>query len=115
MLILCSAKGGSGTTVVAASLALLHAQRGPCLLVDLAGDLPAALGIAGPQRSITSGMIRSRQKHTSVAPEKPMVIRKAARVVPGCGQGGPSGRRPGCGTEPPFIKATSRDATYRVL
>ncbi|MEZ5274570.1 MAG: cellulose synthase operon protein YhjQ/BcsQ [Ilumatobacteraceae bacterium] len=48
MLILCSAKGGSGTTVVAASLALLHAQRGPCLLVDLAGDLPAALGIAEP-------------------------------------------------------------------
>ncbi|MCB0980286.1 MAG: hypothetical protein H6513_09270 [Acidimicrobiaceae bacterium] len=48
MLILCSAKGGSGTTVVAATLALLHAQHGPCLLVDLAGDLPAALGLSEP-------------------------------------------------------------------
>jgi hypothetical protein len=43
-----SVKGGSGTTVVAASLALhLRAQdRGEVLVVDLAGDLPAALGAA---------------------------------------------------------------------
>ncbi|QGG96525.1 P-loop NTPase family protein [Actinomarinicola tropica] len=45
-----SAKGGSGTTVVAASLALVIASRpGPgVLLVDLAGDLPAVLGTADP-------------------------------------------------------------------
>jgi len=47
LLILCwSAKGGSGTTVVAAGLALAH--PGPTLLVDLDGDLPATLGIGEP-------------------------------------------------------------------
>jgi hypothetical protein len=43
-----SSKGGSGTTVVAASLGLLLARREPAgaVLADLAGDLPAALGLA---------------------------------------------------------------------
>ncbi len=50
MLVTCwSAKGGSGTTVVAAALAsTLSARHGRCLLVDLAGDLPAALGLPDP-------------------------------------------------------------------
>jgi MinD-like ATPase involved in chromosome partitioning or flagellar assembly len=51
MLIACwSAKGGAGTTVVAASLALLLARRGDAgaVLADLAGDGPAALGIPEP-------------------------------------------------------------------
>jgi CobQ/CobB/MinD/ParA nucleotide binding domain len=45
-----SSKGGSGTTVVAASLAVLLARGDGegVLLVDLAGDLPAALGLAEP-------------------------------------------------------------------
>jgi Flp pilus assembly CpaE family ATPase len=44
-----SAKGGSGTTVVAASLALELADRGAdVLLVDLAGDLPAVLAVETP-------------------------------------------------------------------
>jgi hypothetical protein len=41
-----SAKGGSGTTVVAAALALLAASSpAGALLVDMAGDAPAALGL----------------------------------------------------------------------
>lgn len=53
MLLTCwSAKGGSGTTVVAVSLALLVARRSstPAVLLDLAGDAAAALGLhaAGP-------------------------------------------------------------------
>jgi len=51
MLIACwSVKGGTGTTVVSASLALLLAQRAPAgaLLADLAGDAPAALGLPEP-------------------------------------------------------------------
>ncbi len=51
MLVACwSSKGGSGTTVVASSLALLLARRDPLgsLLVDLGGDVPAALGVADP-------------------------------------------------------------------
>lgn len=51
MIITCwSVKGGSGTTVVAASLALLLGRRSEqgALLVDLAGDAPAVLGMAEP-------------------------------------------------------------------
>lgn len=50
MLIACwSSKGGSGTTVVASALALSAARRGVSdagvLLVDLADDVPATLGL----------------------------------------------------------------------
>lgn len=51
MLICCwSAKGGTGTTVVAAALAVVLSRSTPsgALLVDLAGDGPAALGVAEP-------------------------------------------------------------------
>lgn len=51
MLIACwSAKGGSGTTVVAAALAAVVARSSPVgsLLVDLAGDAPAVLGLPEP-------------------------------------------------------------------
>jgi MinD-like ATPase involved in chromosome partitioning or flagellar assembly len=49
MVILCwAAKGGSGTTVVTAALALNSGP--PSLLVDLDGELPAALGIPDPDR-----------------------------------------------------------------
>lgn len=49
MYTLCwSAKGGAGTTVVAAALAIVSARSRPTLLVDLGGDLPAALGVAEP-------------------------------------------------------------------
>ena len=44
-----SPKGGSGTTVVAAALAVVLAHRGDgALLVDMAGDVPAALGVPDP-------------------------------------------------------------------
>jgi hypothetical protein len=45
-----SVKGGSGTTVVSVSLALVLARRASegVLLVDLAGEVPAVLGIAEP-------------------------------------------------------------------
>ena len=43
-----SAKGGSGTTVIAAALALVLSQRGATTVVDLAGDLPAAWASPNP-------------------------------------------------------------------
>ncbi|HEX2191924.1 MAG TPA: hypothetical protein VHH09_01905 [Acidimicrobiales bacterium] len=50
MLIACwSPKGGTGTTVVSAALALVLAPAGPTLLADLAGDVPAALGLSGSE------------------------------------------------------------------
>ena len=50
MLIACwSPKGGCGTTVVSAALALVvAASEGPTLLADLAGDVPAVLGLPEP-------------------------------------------------------------------
>ncbi len=49
MAIVWSPKGGSGTTVVAAGMAVVRAGTGDrVLLVDLAGDMPAALGVATP-------------------------------------------------------------------
>jgi len=49
MVTLCwAAKGGSGTTVVTATLALESSR--PALLVDLAGELPAVLGMSAPDR-----------------------------------------------------------------
>lgn len=51
VLISCwSVKGGSGTTVAAAALSLLFASNraSGALAVDVAGDLPAALGVAQP-------------------------------------------------------------------
>jgi hypothetical protein len=49
MVTLCwAAKGGSGTTVVAAALALSSGR--PSLLVDLDGELPAVLGLPEPDR-----------------------------------------------------------------
>jgi hypothetical protein len=49
MYTLCwSAKGGSGTTVVAAALAIMAARHGPTILVDLGGDSGSALGASTP-------------------------------------------------------------------
>lgn len=49
MVTLCwAAKGGSGTTVVAAALALTSDR--PSLLVDLDGEIPAVLGLPEPDR-----------------------------------------------------------------
>lgn len=62
MLVACwSAKGGAGTTVVAAALALLSARRSPtgALLADLAGDAPAALGLPEPANPGLAGWLAS--------------------------------------------------------
>ncbi len=58
MLTLCwAAKGGSGTTVVTAALALL-ADR-PTLVVDLDGDLPIVLGLGADARPGVHDWLRS--------------------------------------------------------
>ncbi len=46
--ILSSPKGGCGTSVVAASLAIVSSSSTPTLLVDLAGDQAAILGMPEP-------------------------------------------------------------------
>jgi len=54
MLSLWSAKGGSGVTTVAIGVAAQRAAAGnQVLLVDVSGDLPAALGLAEPSIGLT--------------------------------------------------------------
>jgi cellulose biosynthesis protein BcsQ len=49
LLIACwSPKGGSGTTVVSCGLALSLSRTAPTTIADLAGDVPATLGVADP-------------------------------------------------------------------
>lgn len=50
MIVCWSVKGGCGTTVVAAALALVLAQRLDvgARLIDLSGDIPSALGMSEP-------------------------------------------------------------------
>lgn len=62
MVVCCwSAKGGAGTTVVATSLASVLARRSSvgALLVDLAGDVPAVVGLCDdPSRPGVSDWLR---------------------------------------------------------
>nr|MBO2501138.1 hypothetical protein [Thermoanaerobacterales bacterium] len=60
MLVACwSVKGGVGTSVVAASLALLLARDAApgAVLADLAGDAPAVLGLPEPAGPGVAGLI----------------------------------------------------------
>jgi hypothetical protein len=58
MVTLCwAAKGGSGTTVVAAALALSSPR--PSLLVDLDGEVPAVLGLPDPDRPGVADWLQS--------------------------------------------------------
>ena len=54
MFIICrSPKGGVGTSVVAATLAIRRAQAGDdTLLIDLAGDQPDLLGVSTPEHGV---------------------------------------------------------------
>jgi len=60
MLLACwSSKGGAGTTVVAATLALVlgRSRADGALLADLAGDAPAALGLCDPANPGLAGWL----------------------------------------------------------
>ncbi|MGI8755339.1 MAG: cellulose synthase operon protein YhjQ/BcsQ [Acidimicrobiales bacterium] len=61
MLVTCwSVKGGVGTTTVAAGLAIsAAASAAGCLLVDLEGDLPKALGVPDPAGPGVAGWSRA--------------------------------------------------------
>ncbi len=58
MITLCwAAKGGSGTSVVAAAMALVSPE--PTLLIDLGGDLPTVLGLPEPDGPGVHDWLRS--------------------------------------------------------
>jgi Mrp family chromosome partitioning ATPase len=79
VLITCwSPKGGSGTSVVAAALALLLSRLGDTTLVDLTGDQPAVLGLPDPPSPGVAGWLSSAD---DVGPSA--LVRLAAPVAPG--------------------------------
>ena len=73
-----SLKGGSGTTVVSAALALTLVQRNNSAvrIVDLAGDIPSALGIAEPSGEGVTNWLQQPQR----APIQSLQIPVTARV-----------------------------------
>jgi MinD-like ATPase involved in chromosome partitioning or flagellar assembly len=87
---LWSPKGGSGTSVVAAALALVSAGRGDTRLVDLAGDQPAILGLPPAPSPASLG------EWLAAGPSTPTewLEEIAVPVVPGLSllAGGPSAR-----------------------
>ena len=81
MLVACwSSKGGAGTTVVATALALLLAGREPggAVLADLAGDVPAALGLPEPTSPGLAGWLAAGRDVPADA-----LARLEVRTVPG--------------------------------
>jgi hypothetical protein len=103
VLIACwSAKGGAGTTVVTAALGLVLARRHPAgaLLVDLAGDLPAALGLPPlppepPLEVQVDGLPLAIRPHGAPLPDLAALRREPRVVVADCGRldtgGSPAG------------------------
>lgn len=94
MLVACwSAKGGVGTTVVAASLAAVLGASAPdgCLLVDLGGDAPGALGLPDPPGNGLAGLLRRPGAGALRRLEVP--VRDGLTLLPrGPGALGPPGR-----------------------
>ena len=74
-----SAKGGSGTTVVAAALALNAASHS--LLIDLDGELPAALGLPEPSGQGLSDWFASEAPERSVL-DLAVDVSRSTRLVP---------------------------------
>jgi len=72
-----SLKGGSGTTVVSAALALTLAQRNNATvrIVDLAGDIPSALGIAEPSGEGVINWLQQQQREPIQSLQIPVIAR----------------------------------------
>ena len=86
MLISCwSVKGGSGTTVVSAAIALEMARlaASPCYLADLSGDIPAALGLPEPDGPGLTDWVAAGPSVRADAFERMAVdVAPALRVLP---------------------------------
>lgn len=66
--VLTSSKGGSGTTITAASCSLQSAlKNGSALLIDLCGDVPAALGMSEPSTEGINEWLAENQTANSEA------------------------------------------------
>jgi len=81
---LWSVKGGSGTSVVSAGLATLLTQRGrEVLLVDLAGDQPALLGIPEPTGPGVGDWLGSPDGDAAALGRLEIEVADGLRLLPG--------------------------------
>jgi hypothetical protein len=71
-----SAKGGVGTSIVAAAISLLSAEQNETLLVDLAGDQTLIFGASEPTATLSDWL-------GSDAPHPDSLARLAQEVAPG--------------------------------
>ncbi|HVM41097.1 MAG TPA: hypothetical protein VM618_10010, partial [Acidimicrobiia bacterium] len=78
MIVFWSPKGGSGTSVVAAAVAIRLARAGGARLVDLAGDLPALLGLAREPEHGVADWLTARS-----APSDDALRRLTVEAAPG--------------------------------
>jgi hypothetical protein len=74
-----AAKGGSGTTVVAATLALASPTN--ALLIDLDGELPAVLGLPEPAGQGIADWLRSDAPPDAVA-DLAVAVNRTTQLVP---------------------------------
>lgn len=91
MLFACwSVKGGSGTTVVAASLALLFTHSSPrgVLLLDAAGDVAPALGVDDEGRQGLADWLASPEADAAGLGRLELDAAPGLRLVPWRGPGG---------------------------
>jgi MinD-like ATPase involved in chromosome partitioning or flagellar assembly len=84
MFVCWSSKGGSGTTVVSAALALTLSRTHPVVLVDLAGDLPAALGLPEPSGPGVGDWLASPTATADALSRLTIAVTDQVRLLP-CG------------------------------
>lgn len=83
MLITCwAAKGGVGTTTVAAALAVLASDRDRTLFVDLAGDAALALGVAAPEGPGLEDWLRSATTDRAALGRLTIEVTPSLRLLP---------------------------------
>ncbi len=98
MLVACwSAKGGAGTSVVAAALAVLAGRRSPhgAVFADLAGDGPALLGVPEPDSPGLTGWLAAGDDVPADALGRIEVPVTSALTLLPRGRGGLDARRAG--------------------
>ena len=107
--VLWAAKGGSGTTVVTASLALSCPTDS--LLVDLAGDLPAVLGVADRAGQGIGDWLASDAPPSALA-DLAVDVDRTTRLIPRGARRSTRRRRagPSCSTGSPRRPAVFVDA-----
>ncbi len=99
LIVFYAAKGGVGTSVVAAATALLAAERAPTLLVDLTGDHTMIFGSSRPDSSL-SDWFRAEAPHPDSLTRLERGVSEALGLIAVAG--------PGCLPRPDRLRALAQ-------